>query len=626
MPNQSSPPPSSAPLASSLAQGEAVIRSVVRTLPDAPGVYRMINARNDVLYVGKAKNLKKRVVSYTQIAQLPHRLKRMVSETVRMEIVTTHTETEALLLESNLIKKLKPAYNILLKDDKSFPYILISATHPFPRILKHRGQQTVQGTYFGPFASGTAAEECFLMVQKIFLLRNCTDNFFATRHRPCLQFHIKRCSAPCVGKIDPMAYADLVQQAKDFLGGKSEIVQKILADKMNEASDKQQYEEAGIYRDRLRLIAHVQGQQRIHIPEVKNADIIAIAEKGPQTCVQVFFFRQGQNFGTESFFLAHGEDATIQEKLAAFVTQFYDERPPSAHILLSHSLEESDLIATALFEKYQHRIRFETPRRGPKYQLMNHALENAEEALTRRFVETATFHRLLDEVGQVFDLSARPQRIEIYDNSHLQGTNPYGVMVVADENGFHKKAYRKFSIKESGPDQGGDDYSMMREVLRRRFAHKDETTWQLPDLMLIDGGAGHLRAVTEVAAELGIQGVTIVGIAKGVDRDAGRERFFMTGRPVFTLPPKSPVMHFLQRLRDQAHRFAIGTHRAGRQKSMVKSRLDDIPHIGPKRKKCLLQHFGSVTAIKTASLQDLQNVPGINKSVATVVYQYFHGS
>lgn len=611
-------------LATSLAQGIEIIRQTVKTLPQVPGVYRMINNRGEVVYVGKAKDLKKRVVSYTFALKLPLRLQRMVSETVSMEIVTTHTETEALLLESNLIKKLQPHYNILLKDDKSFPYILITQGHAYPRLEKHRGPQQQKGKYFGPFASVVAVEETMILLQKVFLLRNCSDPFFEKRTRPCLQYHIKRCSAPCVGKISEKDYAILVKEATAFLNGKTTRIQEYLAVKMNEASHALAYEEAAQYRDRLRLLTRIQAHQRINVAKIRDADIIGAACEGGQTCVQIFFFRQGRNLGTASFFLSHTDDASLEDQIAAFLTQFYQDRAPASLVLLSHKPAELSLISTALQEQFGVVTSWEIPKVGATRELVEHALSNAQGALTRKLSQTATFEALLDQMAQTFQMSKRPERIEIYDNSHLQGTHPYGVMVVATPQGFEKKSYRKFAIREATPSKGGDDYAMMGEVLHRRFAHAGEKDWALPDLILVDGGLGQLNVALKVIEELDVDGITVVGIAKGPDRNAGREKFFQKGRDTFTLPDNDPLMHFLQRLRDEAHRFAIGTHRAKRAKALVFSRLDEIPGIGAARKKALLQHFGSAKGVSLASLQDLQLVSGINKFVAKKIYAYFH--
>jgi excinuclease ABC subunit C len=607
-----------------LEQGIEVIRQVVKTLPNGPGVYRMINATGDVVYVGKAKNLKKRVISYTATQKLPHRLQRMVSETRSLEIVTTHTETEALLLESNLIKKLQPHYNILLKDDKSFPYILITQDHPFPRLEKHRGPHHIKGKYFGPYASSLAVEETMILLQKVFLIRNCSDSFFAKRTRPCLQYHIKRCSAPCDVKISQDDYTTLVSEAVAFLNGKTTKIQNYLSKKMNQASEALAYEEAAQYRDRLRLLTKIQAHQRINVASIRDADVIAAACGGGQTCVQIFFFRQGRNLGTASFFLTHTNGSSLEDQIAAFLTQFYQERAPASTVLLSHKPTDFSLIREALHQQFGSITSWEIPKLGAKRKIVEHALSNAQDALQRKFAETSSYESIFAQLMQQFQMSKQPERIEIYDNSHLQGSDPYGVMVVATSQGFEKKSYRKFAIKASSTKQGGDDYEMMREVLRRRFAHAEDKNWALPDLILVDGGLGQLNAALMVIKELDVEGITVVGIAKGPERNAGREKFFQEGRDIFTLSHDDPLMHFLQRLRDEAHRFAIGTHRAKRTKSLVRSLLDDIPGIGPTRKKALLHHFGSARGVSSASLQDLQLVPGINKFVAKKIYAYFH--
>ncbi len=601
-----------------MASGIQIIRDVVRTLGAEPGVYRMVNAMGDVLYVGKAKNLKKRVVSYTHIDKLPNRLQRMVSETHIMEIVTTHTEIEALLLESNLIKRLQPRYNVLLKDDKSFPYILITKDHPFPRVLKHRGSHSTPGAYFGPFANVAAVDEAILVLQKIFNLRTCTDTYFSNRTRPCLQYHIKRCTAPCVKRIDEAAYYDAVQQAKDFLLGKTDVVQKALADKMMTHSEAMEFEKAAQIRDKIKLMTEIQSRQRINISGVRDADIIGIVKHGGLCCVQVFFFRYGRNFGTASFFLAHAKDEDEATSLGAFLPQFYDERSPAPLILLSHSTDEIELIQAALEQKHGVKPVIETPKQGVKAELIAHALKNATDAIQRKVSDTDNLKSLFQGVQTIFDLPKVPERIEIYDNSHLQGTHACGVMVVATPDGFDKKSYRKFTPKEAAPN---DDFGMMREFLKRRFQRKDD--WILPDLLLIDGGAGQLSAVESILTELSLD-IPTIGIAKGPDRNAGRERFFMKNREEIQLPPHDPFLHFLQRLRDEAHRFAIGTHRKMRQKTLIKSALDDISGIGAARKKKLLLYFGSAKSVASAGISDLERVDGINRSVAQKIYDYFH--
>lgn len=601
-----------------LASGIHIIREVVRTLTSDAGVYRMLNEKGDILYIGKAKNLKKRVVTYTHIDKLPNRLQRMVSETITMEIVTTHTEIEALLLEANLIKRLQPRYNVLLKDDKSFPYILITKDHQYPRVLKHRGLHTIAGDYYGPFANVAAVDEAILVVQKIFKIRNCTDTYFSNRDRPCLQYHIKRCTAPCVKRIDDITYNDSVQQAKNFLIGKTDIVQKILADKMVILSDAMEFEKAAQVRDTLKLMTDIQSRQRINISGIRDADIIAIVKKNGMTCVQVFFFRYGQNFGTASFFLAHAQDETESASLAAFITQFYQERPPAPLILLNHDLDDRELIQEALAGLHECRLNVEIPKQGLKAELIEHAVQNATDAIDRKVTDSDNLKKMFEGIQALFDLPKVPERIEIYDNSHLQGSHACGVMVVATQNGFDKKSYRKFTPKEAATN---DDFGMMKEFLYRRFQHKDD--WVKPDLLLIDGGQGQLSAVQSILTELAID-VPVVGIAKGADRNAGRERFFMTDKETFQLPIDDPFLHFLQRLRDEAHRFAIGTHRQKRAKAITKSVLDDIPGIGGARKKKLLLHFGSAQSVSKAGITDLERVEGINRSVAQKIYDYFH--
>lgn len=601
-----------------LANGIRIIRDVVRTLTSDPGVYRMLNHKGDILYIGKAKNLKKRVIAYTHTDKLPNRLQRMVSETITMEIVTTHTEIEALLLEANLIKRLQPRYNVLLKDDKSFPYILITKDHQYPRVVKHRGPHTVSGDYYGPFANVSAVDEAILVVQKIFKIRNCTDTYFSNRDRPCLQYHIKRCTAPCVKRIDLTGYKDSVQQAKNFLLGKTDIVQKVLSEKMLSFSDAMEFEKAAHIRDTLKLMTDIQSRQRINISGIRDADIIAIVKKNAMTCVQIFFFRYGQNFGTASFFLAHAHDETEATSLSAFITQFYQERPPAPIILLNHDIEDRDLIEDALSTHHDCKINIEIPKLGLKAELIEHAVQNAADAIDRKVSASDNLKKMFAGVQTLFDLTKIPERIEIYDNSHIQGAHACGVMVVATPEGFDKKSYRKFTPKEAATN---DDFGMMKEFLYRRFQHKDD--WVKPDLLLIDGGQGQLSAVHSILAELEIN-VPVVGIAKGVDRNAGRERFFMKDKEPFQLPIDDPFLHFLQRLRDEAHRFAIGTHRQKRAKAITKSVLDDIPGIGGARKKKLLLHFGSAQNVAKAGITDLERVEGINRSVAQKIYDYFH--
>lgn len=623
--------------------GIAIIQEQVRNLPNSPGVYRMLDANGDVLYVGKARNLKKRVISYTAPARISHRIFRMVSETASMVIVTTHTEVEALLLESNLIKRLKPRYNVLMRDDKSFPHILITGDHQWPRIIKHRGAQTRKGDYFGPFASAGAVNRTITALQRAFLIRNCSDAVFNSRTRPCLQYQIKRCAAPCVDYVDETEYDELVSQARGFLSGESGAVQRVMAARMQEASDAMEFETAALYRDRIRAMTQVQAHQDINVEGLAEADAFALHGEGGSSCIQVFFFRGGSNYGNRAYFPSHDKSHDPAEVLAAFIGQFYDNKQPPRLILVSHPLAEQSLLAEALSIKADRKVEILKPQRGPKRKLVEHALTNARDALGRRLAESASHRRMLEGVAKVFDLQAPPERIEVYDNSHIQGTNAVGAMIVAGPDGFMKNAYRKFNIRNVvGPAgkgepshddtenvQGGDDYAMMRQVLTRRFTRaqkedpdRDQGTW--PDLVLIDGGAGQLSIAIEVARELGVEGVPLVAISKGPDRDAGRERFHMPGKPVKSMPERDPVLYYLQRLRDEAHRFAIETHRARRTKAIGRSSLDDVPGIGAKRKRALLHHFGSARAVTRAGLTDLESVDGVSKTVAKRIYDYFH--
>ncbi len=613
-------------------RGVAAIEAALATMPLMPGVYRMLDGKGDALYVGKARSLKKRVVAYTQPARLPERLRRMISETVTMEIVTTHTEAEALLLEANLIKRLKPRYNIVLRDDKSYPWLMLTEDHPFPQIAKHRGARTRKGSYYGPFASAWAVNQTVTAMQRVFLLRSCADTVFSARTRPCLLFQIKRCSAPCVGRISEAAYADLVGQAKTFLAGKGGAVQQALAKEMETAADALEFERAAFLRDRIRGLTHVQGTGVINPESIADADVIAAWQIAGQTCIEVFFIRGGRNNGNRAFFPVHTKAEETAEVLSAFLGQFYDDKPPPPLVLLNHEVPEQDLIAEALSLKAQSfgghkRVEIAVPRRGEKHAVVQHAETNAREALERKLAESAGQAKLLAGTAELFGLDASPERIEVYDNSHIMGTNAYGVMIVAGPEGFVKSAYRKFSIR--GPITPGDDFAMMREVLERRFgrALKEAEAGgapEWPDLLLIDGGAGQLSAVRAVLSDLGVDDVKLVAIAKGPDRDAGREWFHTEGREAFQLPPRDPVLYFLQRLRDEAHRFAITTHRAGRSKALVTSELDEIAGVGPSRKRALLNHFGSARGVKAAGLVDLEAAPGINKATARLVYAHFH--
>ncbi|MEI8295076.1 MAG: excinuclease ABC subunit UvrC [Alphaproteobacteria bacterium] len=625
-------------LVGSLERGASIIRATAKTLSSHPGVYRLINAKGEIIYVGKARRLKHRVVSYAQVSRLPHRLQRMVAEVDQITVVETHTETEALLLESNFIKRWRPRYNILLKDDKSFPYIFITKDHAFPGLGKHRGPKDPQTLYFGPFASSSSVDETLTILYKIFRLRSCSDSFFANRERPCLQYYIKRCTAPCVDKVSLSDYAKQVNQVIAFFRGETIALQQQLALAMQDASAAQAYEEAAILRDRLRLLRKVQARQRIHIQGFKDADVLGLVQEAGLSCVQVFFFRNGTNYGTESFFLAHHQDSSPPENLAAFIMQFYQEHLPPSLILLSHDIPEKALTIDALKKQHQlSSLTIQTPQQGTKKELITQTLDNAKAAIRRQLMEQNNFDQAIALVQSAFALPCTPERIEVYDNSHLQGSNPYGVMIVATPQGFDRKSYRKFSLANVSAGRPvleldtRDDCAMMREVLRRRFARAGEEAWPLPNLILIDGGKGQIASVAQAIKELDIEGVSVIGIAKGPNRNAGQERFYLPkqegqgpDQDAITFPPNSPVLHFLQRLRDEAHRFAIGTHRKARQKQLVKSLLDDIPGVGPQRKKALLLHFGSAKAASSAATADLEKVPGINKSIAKKIYAYFH--
>ena len=610
-----------------------MIERALLTMPASPGVYRMLDARGDALYVGKAKSLKKRVYSYTQTARQPERLRRMVMETVSMEIVTTHTEAEALLLEANLIKRLKPRFNIVLRDDKSYPWLMLTEDHAFPQITKHRGSRARKGSYYGPFASVWAVNQTVTAMQRVFLLRSCQDTVFANRSRPCLLHQIKRCSAPCVGRVTPEEYGHFVDQAKAFLGGKAGFVQQELAREMEGAAEALEFERAAALRDRIRGLTHVQGTAVINPNSITDADVVAAHQIGGQTCVQVFFIRGGRNNGNRAFFPTHARDAEVDAVLAAFLAQFYDDKPPPPCVFLNHAVPESELVAEALSLKAERRVvTLSVPVRGEKRAVVLHAETNAREALERRMAESAGQAKLLEAVAQTFGLPGTPERIECYDNSHIMGTAAYGVMVVAGPEGFTKNAYRKYSIR--GPIAPGDDFAMMREVLDRRFgrALREQAASEaggpaagaLPDLLLIDGGAGQLSAVRGIMQDLGLHQIPVVAIAKGPDRDAGREWFHMDGRAPFQLPPRDPVLYYLQRVRDETHRFAITTHRAGRSKALVTSELDEVSGVGAARKRALLNHFGSARGVRAAGLADLENAPGINRETARRVYAYFH--
>ncbi len=612
-----------------LETGIAAIRNVLKTLPLKPGVYRMHDARGDVLYVGKARALKNRVANYVQIDRMPNRLRRMVALTRSMTIVTTNSEAEALLLEAQLIKRYRPAYNVLLRDDKSFPFILLRADHKFPRIQKHRGARRHKGQYYGPFASAGSVNQTLNALEKLFLLRSCSDSFFNNRDRPCLLYQIKRCSAPCVGRIDDASYEGLVADAKSFLDGKSSVVQAKLAKEMELAAEALDFERAAMVRDRLKALTFIQGSQAINAQGVGDADIFALAHRNGVMGIQAFFIRGGQNWGHRSFFPAHVAEMSEDEVFTSFLAQFYEDVPPAKCIFLDRELTEADLLAQALSERAERKIEISVPQRGDRVRLVKQATRNAEEALDRKLAESTTQGKLLQEVADLFELPEPPRRIEVYDNSHIQGTNALGAMIVAGPEGFIKGQYRKFNIKN--PDTApGDDFAMMREVMARRFGRlmaddaEQERDENWPDLVLIDGGKGQMSSVMQIVRELGVEDVAFIGVSKGPDRNAGRETFHFPDGREFTLPVNAPVMFYLQRLRDEAHRFAIGAHRAKRSKAITVSPLDEVPGIGPSRKKALLMHFGTARAVRNASLEDLQKAPGVSAAVAQTVYDYYH--
>ncbi|RWP36652.1 excinuclease ABC subunit UvrC [Mesorhizobium sp.] len=633
--------------------GAEVIQTLVKRLPNAPGVYRMMNAAGDVLYVGKARSLKKRVTNYAQGRFHTSRIGRMVRETATMEFVVTRTEIEALLLEANLIKRLRPRFNVLMRDDKSFPYILLTGDHVSPGIYKHRGARSRKGDYFGPFASAGAVGRTINSLQRAFLLRSCTNSFYENRTRPCLLFQIKRCAGPCTGEISHSDYARLVAEAKDFLSGRSQKVKTDISAAMQQAAENLDFERAAIYRDRLAALSHVQSHQGINPQTVDEADVFAIHQEGGQVCIQVFFFRTSQNWGNRAYFPKADPAMEAAEVLGSFLAQFYDDKPTPRTILLSHGVEDQELLAEALSTRAGRKVAISVPQRGEKKDLTDNALQNAREALGRRLAETSTQGRLLAGFAETFGLKKPPVRIEVYDNSHIMGTNAVGAMVVAGPEGFVKNQYRKFNIR-STEITPGDDFGMMREVMERRFSrllkeHGDVPrneqaaddilaeqgddiedaggfpAW--PDVILIDGGQGQMTAVRQILADLGIEDrVQAIGIAKGQDRDAGRERFFVRGKPPFSLPVRDPVLYFVQRLRDEVHRFAIGSHRARRKKEMVRSPLDEISGIGPGRKRALLMHFGTAKAVSRAAIEDMVKIDGISEQVAKLVYNHFHES
>jgi excinuclease ABC subunit C len=625
--------------------GSEVIQALARRLPNAPGVYRMVNVAGDVLYVGKARSLKKRVTNYAQGRFHTNRIRRMVRETATMEFVVTRTETEALLLEANLIKRLRPRFNVLMRDDKSFPYIMLTTDHASPGIFKHRGARSRKGDYFGPFASAQAVGRTINSLQRAFLLRTCTDSVFESRTRPCLLYQIKRCSGPCTGEVGAEDYAALVGEARDFLSGRSQKVKSEMSSAMQVAAENLDFERAAVYRDRLAALSHVQAHQGINTQAVDEADVFAIHQEGGQTCIQVFFFRTGQNWGNRAYFPKADPALEPGEVLGSFLAQFYDDKPVPRTLLISHAVEEQELLAAALSTKAGRKVSISVPQRGEKKDLADNALQNAREALGRRLAETSTQARLFAGFAQTFGLERVPRRIEVYDNSHIMGTNAVGAMVVAGPEGFVKNQYRKFNIR-STEITPGDDFGMMREVMERRFTRlireheKAEADAQdtgdedygpqgavpaWPDVILIDGGQGQMSAVRSILDALGVtKDVTAIGVAKGVDREAGRERFFAPGRDPFSLPVRDPVLYFVQRLRDEAHRFAIGSHRARRKKEMIRNPLDEIGGIGPNRKRALLLHFGTAKAVSRAAVEDLTAVEGISEATARQIYNHFH--
>jgi excinuclease ABC subunit C len=632
--------------AGTLKAGRSAIARFVKHAPSAPGVYRMIDAKGEVLYVGKAKNIKKRVTAYTRPVGHDSRITRMIAATVTMEFVSTATETEALLLEANLIKRLRPRFNVLLRDDKSFPYILITSDHWAPQILKHRGARTRKGHYYGPFANAGAVNRTINALERAFLLRSCSDSYFEARTRPCLLHQIKRCSAPCTQEIDFAGYSELVREANEFLSGRSQAVHKEMAVEMDTASTALDFERAAIYRDRLAALSAITSHQGINPRNVEEADVFALHQAGGYNCVEVFFFRTGQNWGNRAYFPKADRTLGPAEVLGAFMAQFYDDKPPPRLVLVSHEFEERELLGEALSTKIERKVEVNVPQRGERKDLVMHALANAREALARKLADTSSQQRLLKALTETFQLPREPRRIEVYDNSHISGTNAVGAMVVAGPEGFRKNQYRKFNIRSTELSPG-DDTGMLREVLQRRFkrlieenprqmsvgdalaavltgevGEGDDQPW--PDLVLIDGGQGQLRSAQETLAALGVTDVPLVAIAKGPDRDAGRETFFMPGRTPFKLPPRDPLLYFVERLRDEAHRFAIGSHRTRRKKDIREAGLQEIAGIGPTRKRALLHHFGTVKAIERASLSDLSNVSGINAETARKIYEFFH--
>ena len=610
-----------------LPSGPEIIRDLVRRLPGKPGVYRMVDAKGDVIYVGKARNLRNRVANYTRIGGHTNRIAAMISLTATMEFVTTATEAEALLLEANLIKKLKPRYNVTLRDDKSFPYILIAKDHRIAQLAKHRGARARKGSYYGPFASAGAVNRAINTLQKAFLIRSCNDSVFENRTRPCLLYQIKRCSAPCVGYVTPEAHDELVAEAELFLSGKSQDVKAELARQMEEAAARLEFETAARTRDRIQAMSFVTQSQGINPQTVDEADVFALAQEGGQTCIQVFFFRSGQNWGNRAYFPRADKSLEAGEILGSFLAQFYDDKPVPGLILLSHEIAERELMKEAFTTHAGHRVEIACPRRGEKKVLVDHAASNAREAMGRKMAESASQAKLLEGVARVFNLPEPPKRIEVYDNSHIQGANPVGAMIVAGPEGLIKSQYRKFNIKAG--DIASDDFAMVREVLTRRFSRLlkeqgERNGGEWPDFVLIDGGQGQLSAARGVLADLGLSDLPVAGVAKGPDRDAGREHFYMAGRPSFMLEARDPVLYYIQRLRDEAHRFAIGSHRARRARAMGANPLDEIAGIGPLRKKALLRAFGSAKSVARASVAGLAAVEGVSGALAQAIYDHFH--
>jgi excinuclease ABC subunit C len=609
-------------------KGVNLIQKYVRQLDTSPGVYRMLDAQARVLYVGKARNLKARVSNYARPTGHSSRIARMISETSQMMFLTTKTETEALLLEQNLIKQLKPRYNVLLRDDKSFPNILVTTEHEFPQIKKHRGAKKEKGAYYGPFASAGAVNKSLNQLQRVFQLRNCSDAMFETRTRPCLQYQIKRCSGPCVGRISARDYRASVKDAQRFLSGKSTEIQESLASQMAQASEEMEFERAAALRDRIRAMTQVQTNQGINPRTVSEADVIALHIEGGQACVQVFFIRANQNWGNRDFYPRISADHSHAEVLEAFIGQFYSSKEAPRQLILSHDIENADLVSAALSEAAGRKVELIYPQRGEKFELVSGALRNAKESLALRMSETTTQAKLLRGLAEAFDLDDAPERIEVFDNSHIQGAHAVGAMIVSGPDGFLKNQYRKFNIR--GDDlTPGDDFGMMKEVMTRRFTRlmkedPERTSESWPDLLLIDGGAGQVSAVAEILETLGVEDVPMVGVAKGVDRDHGKEEFYIPGRSVFALQRNDPVLYFVQRMRDEAHRFAIGTHRAKRAKAISANPLDDIAGIGASRKRALLAHFGSAKAVSRANLADLKAVDGISAAMAEKIYDFFH--